>query len=262
MNIFFSSKKTAGIIVVLVLILTFLLGMLAGDVRDRIVSVTQQRLVPVYRVDTPEKKVAITLDGMWGADKTPRLLEIFEKNDVNITWFFGGYWLETYPDMVKKIVEHGHEIGNHSYTHPHCNSLSPDQIKLELEKTSILIKDLTGKWPRFFRPPFGEYNNKVIKVCEDEGYQVIQWSTDSLDWKEPGVHFIVKRILEKAGPGEIILMHNNGKHTADALEIIIPKLREQGYEIVPLSELVYKNDYYIESHSGVQKKINRAGRDE
>ncbi|AZR72406.1 deacetylase [Anoxybacter fermentans] len=255
MNIFFTSRRAAGVITVLVLMLTFLLGMLAGDVRERIISVTTKRLVPIYKVDTPEKKIAITIDGVWGAEKTSRILDIFDKYNVKITFFFGGYWLEKYPDMVREIDKRGHEIGNHTYTHPHCNSLAPEQLRQELEKTSLLIQDLTGKWPRFFRPPFGEYNNTVIRVAEEENYQVIQWSIDSLDWKEPGVHFIVKRVLEKAGPGEIVLMHNNGKHTADALEIIVPRLIEMGYKIVPLSELVYKDNYYIESHSGIQKRI-------
>ncbi len=165
--------------------------------------------------------------------------------------------MEKYPEMGRKIIADGHEIGNHSYTHPHCNSLSPQQLKEELNKTSYLIQEISGKWPRFFRPPFGEYNNKVIQVCEDENYQVIQWSIDSLDWKNPGVHFMVKRILDRAGPGEIILMHNNGSQTAEALRIIVPRLQEMGYKIVPLSELVYQDNYYIESHSGVQKRIQR-----
>lgn len=255
MNIYISSKRAGFIILALVLVITFLLGMMADDVRERIISVTAKRLVPIYKVDTPEKKIAITLDGFWGAERTPRLLEILKKHDVKITWFFGGPWLETYPDMAKKIAADGHEIENHSYTHAHFNSLSPNQIKSELEETSRIVHDLTGRWPRYFRPPFGEYNNQVIQVCEGENYQVIQWSIDSLDWKDPGVHFIVTRILERAGNGEIILMHNNATHTPDALEILIPKLKEMGYKIVPLSDLVYADNYYVESHSGVQKQV-------
>lgn len=89
--------------------------------------------------------------------------------------------------------------------------------------------------------------------------QVIQWSIDSLDWKEPGVHFIVKRVLDEVKPGSIILMHNNGVHTPDALAILVPRLIQMGYKIVPLSELVYQNDFYIENHSGTQKRMIRQG---
>lgn len=255
MNIFFTSRKAAAIIAALVLFTVFCLGMLFGDVRERIINVTAQRLLPIYKVDTQEKKVAITIDGVWGAEKTPQILDIFSRYNVKITFFFAAPWLEKFPEVAKQIVARGHEIGNHSYTHPHCNSLTPDQLRAELRETSALIEDVTGKWPRFFRPPFGEYNNQVIKICQEEGYQTIQWSIDSLDWREPGVDFIVRRILNNVTPGDIILLHNNGTHTADALAIVVPKLIQMGYKIVPLSELVYKDNYYIESHSGVQKQL-------
>lgn len=255
MNIFFSSKRSAIAIAILLLIVAFFLGVVSKEIGNKVVSVVSQKRVPIYKVDVPDKRIAITIDGVWGAEKTPRILDIFDKHNVKITFFFGGYWLEKYPDMVREIISRGHEIGNHTYTHPHCNSLTPNQLKKELEQTSLLIQELTGKWPQFFRPPFGEYNNQVIRICEEENYQVIQWSIDSLDWKEPGVHFIVKRVLDNVGSGEIVLMHNNGKHTADALEILVPRLIEMGYKIVPLSQLVFRDNYYIETHSGVQKPI-------
>lgn len=260
MRVIFTSRTLAVALAAVVLIVTFVMGMLIGDVRERIETVAgSKRLVPIYQVDTPEKKIAITIDGVWGAERTPRLLDIFAKNNVRITFFFGGYWVEKYPDVLKTIVAKGHEIGNHTYTHPHCNSLGREQLRNELRSTSDLIEKITGKRPRFFRPPFGEYNNQLIEVCKEEQLQVIQWSIDSLDWKEPGVHFIVKRVLDNVKPGAIILMHNNGVHTPDALEILVPRLIQMGYKIVPLSELVYQNDYYIENHSGMQRQIVRQG---
>ncbi len=133
MDVFITSKRAGIIIALLVLVVVFLTGMLFGDVRERIISVTAKRLVPVYKVDTTQKKIAITIDGFWGAEKTPEILEIFKKHNVKITFFFGGPWLEKYPEMGRKIIADGHEIGNHSYTHPHCNSLSPQQLKEETE---------------------------------------------------------------------------------------------------------------------------------
>ncbi|WP_078808790.1 polysaccharide deacetylase family protein [Selenihalanaerobacter shriftii] len=254
------SKRIAFMLTLIIGIGIFLLGNLSPNLSKQVMMLTSDRLVPVYKVDTRKKKVAITLDGMWGAKYTPRLLEIFKENDIQITFFFGGNWLEDYPDMAKKIVDNGHEIGNHTYSHPHLNSLTKEEIEEELVRNQQLIKNLVGEQPKLFRPPFGEYSNKVINVAKDLNFQTIQWSIDSLDWKEPGADVITDRISKKIGPGDIILMHNNGLHTADALEVLLPKLKAKGYEVVKLSELVYKDNYYIESHSGVQKRRINPGR--
>ena len=213
------------------------------------------RLVPIYRVEVPGKKMSISFDAMWGADYTDELLRILKENNVKSTFFLGGYWVEKYPDYVKKIADAGHEIVNHSYSHPHLNNLSPAGIRQELERNHSNIKAITGEAPFLFRPPFGEYSNKVIEVAKELGYYTIQWSIDSLDWKDVSAGFIVDRVLSKAGPGEIVLMHNNGRHTAEAVARFLPELKRQGFEIVPISELIYREDYYIEGHSGTQHPV-------
>src|SRR5690554_6003726 len=195
-------------------------------------------MVPIYKVARDDTNISITLDGTWGADKTEQILKILNKYDLKITFFFAGYWLEKYPDLVKKIAAEGHEIGNHTFTHPHCNSLSREELISELQKTNELIRNLIGKEARFFRPPFGEYNNQLIQTANELGFQVIQWSLDSLDWQEPGVNYIVKRILDNVETGDIILMHNNAPDTPETLDIIIPELLKRDFQIVPLSELV------------------------
>ncbi|ACL69552.1 polysaccharide deacetylase family protein [Halothermothrix orenii] len=252
-------KKSILGLGLLFFISVFTIGFFAGDKYGDVIPVLNKRLVPIYKVDRVDKKISITLDGTWGANYTEELLDIFEENDVKVTFFFAGYWLEKYPDLVKKIAVEGHDVENHTYTHPHCNSLSPEQIEDELERTSDLIEELIGKRPRFFRPPFGEYNNKVIETATGLDYQVVQWSLDSLDWQEPGVQYIVDRILNNVTSGEIVLMHNNAPHTPEALRILIPELKKRGFKIVPLSELVYKDNYYIQSHSGLQVRQKGAG---
>ncbi len=244
----------AGLVVLVVFALAMAAGLFLG-IRGSVLPVSAQRLVPIYKVDTEEKKIAITIDGVWGAEYTPGILELLAEHNITITFFFGGYWLEKYPDMVRRIADGNHEIGNHSFTHPHCSQLSREKFREELRKTSDLVFALTGTRPLFFRPPFGDYSNMVIEVSEEEGMQVIQWSIDSLDWKNPGVDFIVRRIMGHVGPGDIILMHNNGEHTLEALTILIPKLLEANYKIVPLSKLVYRDNYYIERHSGLQRPL-------
>ncbi len=226
------------------------------DFPQNIVTVVtgQDRLVPIYYVDTPEKKVAISFDACWGAEHTPKILEVLRENNLKTTFFLTGFWLEKYPDMVKTISDEGHEIGNHTYTHPHLNTLSDSEIKTEVKRTHQLIKDICGQEANLFRPPFGEYSNKVIKALEECGYKTIQWSVDSLDWKEGGKEAIINRVTNKVHNGAIVLFHNNGKYTAEALPEIIEKLTAEGYTIVPISELLYQEDYYIDPHSGAQKK--------
>lgn len=213
-----------------------------------------KREVPIYAVDMKEKKLAISFDAAWGADCTPTLLKILKENNIKTTFFLTGIWVKEYPEMVKAIADAGHELGNHSLTHPHCNTLSEEEFIKELKDNEEMIYKLTKKRTRLFRPPFGEYDNNNIKAARKNGYEVIQWSVDSLDWQELGTEAVVDRILKNAHPGAIMLFHNNAKYTPEALPIILKKLKEDGYKIVPVSDLLIKGDYYVERHSGIQKK--------
>lgn len=231
----------------------------AGPIAAMVASSAGRRLVPIYKVDREEKWVSISFDATWGVDHTDRLLDILDRHGVKTTFFLAGYWVEKYPDYVRKIAERGHELGNHSYEHPHMNSLSKEAIRADLLRNHQLLVELTGKTPILFRPPFGEYSNKVIEVASELGYYTIQWSIDSLDWKDVSADFMVNRVMEQIGPGDIVLFHNAGKHTPEAVERLIPMLHNEGYKIVPISELIYRENYRIESHSGVQRRIAPAG---
>jgi polysaccharide deacetylase family sporulation protein PdaB len=215
------------------------------------------RLLQVYRVNTPEKKVAISFDAAWGADKTPELLEILKENNIKTTFFLVGFWIKDYPEMAKRIVVEGHEIGNHSSTHPNMGGLSEEKILNELTQTHKIIKDYTGYEAKLFRPPFGDYSNRLIKTCRDFGYEVIQWDVDSLDWKDLSASAITDRVVKRVKPGSIVLFHNNGKHTADALPGILQAFKEEGFSVVPISELLLKGNYYID-HSGEQRQLKEA----
>ncbi|MGE5677538.1 MAG: polysaccharide deacetylase family protein [Pseudomonadota bacterium] len=223
---------------------------------SRILNVfrNNSRELPVYCVDTPEKKIAISFDAAWGADFTPDLLEILKKYDVKTTFFLVGFWVDKYPEMVSLIDSEGHEIGNHSSKHPHMSQLSREQITAELKKTSEKIEALTNKKVTLFRPPFGDYNNRLIETSRELGLQVIQWDVDSLDYKDYGADAIVKRVLSKVKNGSIVLFHNNATYTKDALPVILENLQKEGYKIVPVSELIYKDNYYID-HTGMQKLL-------
>lgn len=212
------------------------------------------RRVPVYKVARDDRRLSISIDATWGVDQTDAILDLLDEEQVKTTFFLAGYWVEKHPDYVKKIVERGHEIGNHSYAHPHLNSLSKSLIKEDLAKNHDLLKQLTGTDSFLFRPPFGEYSDKVIEAAEELGYLTIQWSIDSLDWKDVSADFMVQRVMKSAAPGEIVLFHNAGKHTLAALTELLPRLRSEGYDVVPISEIVYRDDYIIEPHSGLQRQ--------
>lgn len=214
----------------------------------------RKRLLPIYYVDTTEKKIAISFDASWGAEYTPTILSILRENKIRTTFFLTGFWIEKYPEIVKKIVAEGHELGNHTWTHPHLNTLDKEGIKHELERVHAALKGLWGKDPNLFRPPFGEYSDKVIETAGELGYHTIQWSVDSLDWKDLSKQAIVSRVTGKLHPGAIVLFHNNGRYTADALPDIIAFAKENGYEIIPISEILHKGDFYIDSSNGAQKK--------
>ena len=211
-----------------------------------------QRRVPIYSVQTDKKQVALTFDAAWGADKTSKIVEILTQNGVSGTFFLVGFWCEKYQDKIKEIDSAGLDIGTHSNTHPKMSTLSAVQMENELQTSMNLITNVTGKPVRFFRPPFGDYNDQLLVTAEKLGLQTIQWSVDSLDWKGLSSDQIMNRIESGVHDGAIILFHNNSDHIVETLPKVINFLKENGYSMVKLSDLVYKDNYIIDNN-GLQK---------
>lgn len=249
----FKPRLSYGLAVIVVICLLMYPTVLQPIAQNVMAVVTGQRVLPIYRVDTGENKIAISFDATWGTDLTSEILDILDEYSVKTTFFVAGYWVDKYPEYVVEIARRGHELGNHSYSHPHMNSLTDSGIITELEKNHAMIVDLTGQEAFLFRPPFGEYNNKVIESAKSIGYYTIQWSIDSLDWKNTTSDQIYRRVMDGAGPGEIVLFHNAAKSTPDAIRRLIPDLQNQGYEIVPISALIYRDNFYME-HDGTQRQ--------
>ena len=193
-------------------------------------------------------EIALTFDAAWGNEDTADLLSILARNQIHATFFLTGSWVDAYPDDVKAIAAAGHDIGNHSQTHPEMSTLSKEQIRDELMQVHKNVKELTGQNMCFFRPPYGDYNNLLIQTATECGYLSIQWDIDSLDWKDYGVQSIIDRtaLNPELSNGSIILMHNGAKYTKDALETVISTLQSKGYEFVTLSELVYKDHFHMD----------------
>lgn len=213
------------------------------------------KLVPVYSVETEKKQVAISFDAAWGADKTQGIMDILEEYDAGGTFFLVGFWVDKYGDLVKEIDERGFEIGTHSNTHPDMTKLSADAMEKELTTCVDMIENITSKNVELFRPPYGAYNDTLIKTSEKLGLIPIQWSVDSLDWKGISAQEITTRIINNVKNGSIILCHNNSDHILDALPMILDRLTAQGYTVTSVGDLVYKENYEID-RQGVQKLKN------
>lgn len=211
------------------------------------------RELPIYCVDTDEKKIALSFDAAWGNEDTSQILDILAAHDIRVTFFMTGEWVEKYPEDVKAIYQAGHDLGNHSGTHPDMTTLSDSQKTEELMDVHNKVKELTDFDMFLFRPPFGAYDNQVITNAKENGYYTIQWDVDSLDWKDYGVDAIIDTVCshKHLGCGSIILCHNGAKYTAQALDAMITNLKGQGYEFVPISELIYREGYHMD-HEGRQ----------
>ena len=143
------------------------------------------------------------------------------------------------------------KYGSHSDTHPHVNNLSYEKNIEEIEKSNDKIEKITGSRTKLYRAPYGEYNNTVINAVTDKGYYTIQWSLDTLDYTGLTGEEMWKRLDSKLSSGDIILTHNGTKHTAESLDMILKNIKQKGYDVVPVSELIYKDNYKIDS-TGMQ----------
>lgn len=164
-----------------------------------------------------------------------------------------GDFVTKYPEAVKKISEAGHEIGNHSDTHPHVNNLNLEKNIEQIQKCSEKIEKITGKKTNLYRGPYGEYNDTVIRAAKSQNSETIQWNLDTLDYSGLTGEQMWKRLENKLTPGSIILSHNGTKHTADSLDMLITNIKKKGYNIVTVSELIYKDNYYIDVN-GIQRQ--------
>lgn len=190
---------------------------------------------------TQEKVVALTFDHSWGNKFTPPILDCLRKNDVKATFFIMGPWALKYPDVVKQIVADGHEIGSHGHKHENYGERTQEWVKNDLTKAHAEIKEATGGVEaKIMRPPNGSYSKESLKTVDDLGYKTIIWNIDSLDWKNPGRDVIVERVMKRLKPGGIILLHasDTPRQTAEALPILLEKIKAEGYKIVTVGDLL------------------------
>ncbi len=214
------------------------------------------REIPIYCVETDSRVCALSFDAAWGAEDTDLLIEILDNYGAKATFFVVGEWVDKFPEQVRKLHEAGHDVMNHSDTHKYLTKTNNEELVQEIENCSNKIEKITQKRPDLIRPPYGDYNEDVVKKLKSMGYYTIQWDVDSLDWKDLSADQIYDRVTEKTKNGSIILFHNAAKHTPEALPKILEKLKKDGYSFEKISDMIYKKDYYIDN-TGKQIRIKK-----
>jgi len=228
----------------LTIALVFAVGVIYTE-RDNITVFSPQQPVAIYNVPTERNVVALTFDISWGDKRLEPILEVLkEKNVTAATFFVSSVWSQQHPELVKKIQDVGYEIGSHGHKHDNYSTLTDDEIRSQITTAHSIISEVTGKSPNLIRLPNGDFDKRVLKIASELQYQVIQWDTDSMDWLSIGTDKIADRVISRAHPGDIILMHasDSAKQTHLALPIIIDQLRDKGYDFLSVSELLTQTE--------------------
>ncbi len=245
------TRKKRRAVIVAAAAICCIIGFLLTDSGQAVAAAALQRQLPIYCVKKSDKTVSLSFDAAWGNEDTQQLIDILGKYNIKATFFVVGEWVDKYPESVKALHDAGHEIMNHSLDHKYFSKLSSAQIIEDINACNDKIEAVTGVRPTLFRPPYGDYNDNVISTVNSIGMYPIQWDVDSLDWKDLSAADIQKRVLKRVQPGSIVLFHNAAKNTPAALGGIIEGLIADGYSFLPISQLIYKDDYTID-HTGRQ----------
>lgn len=192
---------------------------------------------PVYKGHPEKLMVSFAINVAWGNEYLPSMLKTLKAEGVRATFFLEGKWTKNNPELAKMIVEAGHEVGNHSYSHPNFKVLSNSTITKELEEANAVINAVTGKEPVWFGPPSGSYADNTVTLAAKQNMRTVLWSVDTIDWKNPEPQKMVQRITEKVHPGAIILMHPTSS-TAAGLQAMIENIKKKGYQIDDLSTML------------------------
>lgn len=213
--------------------------LVAGGLAQHRVRAAEDKARPVYYIGTREKAMALTFDVSWGGQMLPKVLAILREYDQKATFFVSGPWAKTHPELVHAILAGGNELASHGQAHVNLSDYGDAAIADNIGAADAILRAYTHGAPRFFRPPNGDFNSRVVEVGRGLGYETIIWSIDSRDWMNPGVNAIVSQVTHGAFPGAIILLHASDtcRQTDLALPAIIQDVRAEGYRLVTLGEL-------------------------
>lgn len=191
------------------------------------------------RVAVSQPYIALTFDDGPHPKNTPRLLDMLRERNVKATFYVIGRNVDLYPNVLRRTVSEGHEIGNHTYTHPILSKLGDARVREELTKCRDAVARAAGVQPRTMRPPYGALLQRQREWVHAElNYPTIMWSVDPLDWKRPGASVVTSRILSGTTPGAIVLAHDLHASTVDAMPATLDGLLNKGYKFVTVSQLL------------------------
>lgn len=253
------SKKDMSLLIIMALWIISIIFVISYSLSTTVLS--ENRLLPVYSVDTPEKEISLTFNCAWDDNGVDELLALLHNENIEATFFFVGDFAEKYPETVRKIYNKGHETGNHSMTHKDPVTQEFPEIVNDINQCNELLCNITGRSPVLYRAPSGSYDNKTIEAAESLGMTVVQWDVDSIDWKNPSPEKIISRVIGKTANGSIILFHLGKENTLEALPDIIKKLKNEGYVFKKTGELLLSGETYIDNSGrqrAVTEKINES----
>lgn len=226
--------QTCNVILVVTLFVVMALSFFAPVVTEAFSTAT----APYYFGNRSSNKVCLMINVYWGSEYLEGMLEVLKQKEVKTTFFVGGYWVAKNNELLRKMVEQGHEIGNHGYHHKDHAVISKQQNKDEISVTEDLVKSVAGVEMNLFAPPSGSFNDKVLAVAENLGYQTILWTHDTIDWRDQNAGLIKTRATQKTVGGDLILMHPTEK-TAEVLGEIIEILKQKGLELSTVSAVLH-----------------------
>jgi len=188
-----------------------------------------------------KNQVALTFDDGPNPEYTPQILAVLDKYHVKATFFMVGEIAQQYPEVVRKVTEQGHEVGNHTMTHPEAPKVDSQRLRQEVQGTAQLLERISGKKIHYFRPPYGYFDAAYFQACRDNNMDVVLWSIVPRDWEQPPAEIIVRRVVAEIRPGAIVLLHDGGgdrRQTVKALPLIIEAIQAKGLQAVTLSQLL------------------------
>lgn len=191
----------------------------------------------IYRGHPDKRMVSFIINVAWGNEYIPPILETLKKHKINATFFLEGRWVKENPEIAKMIVDAGHEVGNHSYSHPNLKTLTTPLVREELVKTNDVIEATTGRKPSLFAPPSGSYRQEVVEIASELNMETIMWSVDTIDWQKPTPEVLTNRVLSKIHPGAMVLMHPT-ESTANSLDKLISEIKAKNLRIAEVSSLL------------------------
>ncbi|MCG8513150.1 MAG: polysaccharide deacetylase family protein [Halanaerobiales bacterium] len=220
------------------IVIAFFVGIIAGMAREQLtMPISSRPDQPYYHGIRGRDNIALTFNVDWGEQFLPGILQVLQDNNLDATFFVTGKWSRKNPELLKKMAQSGHLIGNHGYSHLHPKQLSREQLIELIKKNEEIIFRICGKRTDLFAPPYGEVDARITGIASSIGYKTIMWSADTIDWQRPAPEIIAQRAINKADDGGIILMHPT-EPTLQALPDIISTLQKRGYNLVTVQELI------------------------